>query len=245
MDAEIVGLFDINVSKVDNTIFISNKKVNDPGCVGSFALYADETGRIKSAGIALTYDSDLCLLASPAIITTNLTSVNIETNNIVSDKIKINDILVGANIDVTNIATEILTVNHITTEILTVNHYIDIDSISVNSAFNKCLFFLDNDHDSFAKIHYTDISGHALALLTKKPDGTDGCALTIDGSQRVRILDGVLNIKHKRIIKSPKGNQGDHAGDIAINDNYIYYCKQNFNGITNIWVRTKFNETDW
>jgi hypothetical protein len=239
-DTEIVGLFDINISKVDNTVYISNKRINDPGAVNSFALYADEEGRIKSAGIELTYDPEECVLKSPVIKTNQFITDCVDTNSLNSDTI------FTAKLTSTDIESNHITSENITVDVLTVNHYLDIDSISVNNTFNKCLFFLDNDHDKFARMHYDDVSGgNMLVLLTKRKDGTDGCALGIDESQRVRIIDGVLNLKSKRVIKSPIGSKGDCEGDIVINDGYIYYCKKSYNGFSKIWIRTKFTETDW
>jgi len=231
-NTKIVGLFDIAVSKVDNTIFISNKKINDPGSVNSFALYADEEGRIKPAGIDLTYDTESSLLKSKLIEASN---IDIKHTLLVSS-------IEAGNVDVEHN----LKSSNIEVDVLTVNQYLDIDSISVNNSFNRCLIFMDNDHSDFSRIHYDNINGHqTLAFLTKKNNGNLECAVTIDQHQRLELPRGILNLRKDRVIKSRVGTKGDLAGDIFINDGYIYYCKETYDGIRKIWVRTKIDEDNW
>lgn len=229
-NTKIVGLFDISVSKADDTIFISNKKISEPGAVNSFALYADEEGKIKPAGFDLIFDADKKQLTAPIISADKLVSIDIFSNNLTSS----------------NIETNSITSSSIVVDTLTINNYIDINSLSINGIYTQFLHFLDNDNDVFAKMHYDDVSGSGkLAILTKKQNGSDGCVLTIDENQRLKIEDGILNLKTKRVIKSSIGSPGDLEGDVFIIGDYIYYCKKHYNGISKIWVRIKFTETNW
>ena len=67
---------DIDEPKAENSVYISSKKIHQPGTAGSFALYSDEHGTLKSAGLGLVYDPDKEIL-SVAAIDTN--SVSIDT----------------------------------------------------------------------------------------------------------------------------------------------------------------------
>jgi hypothetical protein len=42
------------------------------------------------------------------------------------------------------------------------------------------------------------------------------------------------------------GAASDKVGMVAFDNNYIYYCKQNYvNNSTNIWVRVAWSGTSW
>jgi hypothetical protein len=50
-----------------------------------------------------------------------------------------------------------------------------------------------------------------------------------------------LNIE-QRIIQNSIGSVGDSIGDVAIDENYFYYCMAEFDGTTKIWRRSKLEE---
>jgi len=65
--------------KAENTVYVSSKKIHQPGTAGSFALYSDEHGTMKSAGLGLVYDPDKESLSVAAV---DSNSVSIDTLNI-------------------------------------------------------------------------------------------------------------------------------------------------------------------
>jgi hypothetical protein len=186
---EIVGLFDISISKVDNTIFIANKYTAEPGASNTFALYADETGKIKSSGLALMYEVD-----TETLTTSTIVSHNINANYVVTEHLN---------------------------------------------------FLKKEGTGRFASIHTDFFKDHTLAIVTEHNDGTTGCALTIDGAQRVTIQDGKLNLKHTRTITSSVGFPNDQKGDLAIDNTYLYYCTRDFDKVSNIWVRWRISDKSW
>ena len=86
------GSLGITVSKVDDTVFIVNSLINDPGYPDSLAIYKDSDGKLKSAGEFLVYDFEKNRLSAFDISTNQLT-VNHQSNlnevktvNIVCDR---------------------------------------------------------------------------------------------------------------------------------------------------------------
>jgi hypothetical protein len=57
------------------------------------------------------------------------------------------------------------------------------------------------------------------------------------GTGRVEIVDDRLLIKLKYTPSSSQGQSGDRQGDVAFDDNYVYFCKQDHDGATDIWTR--------
>jgi hypothetical protein len=54
----IIGVAGISVSRIDDTIFISNDKTVAIGVPGTVAIYADEFGNIKSTEVSIDIDSN-------------------------------------------------------------------------------------------------------------------------------------------------------------------------------------------
>jgi hypothetical protein len=225
---EIKGLFNITVSQIDDILFLSNSIVPEPGAINTFALYADENGKIKSAGIGLTYNTETEILSAPSINGHNIASNNMYTEYLnVKETIQTNK-LVSENIEVKTIIADSLILNN--------------DPNQSKELYVNYLNFLKKDGTSrFAAIHADYFNRHTLAFITEKDDGTMGCAIIIDSDQRVKIDQGRLNIK-PRHISSAYGVRGDRVGDLVIDENYIYYCRKNFDGSSKIWARAKLSE---
>jgi hypothetical protein len=74
-------------------------------------------------------------------------------------------------------------------------------------------------------------------LIIDTFNSTKKCiAIAVDNSRVY--LNSITNIKSKTI-ESSVGNLGDLAGDIAIDENYVCYCTKDFDGVSNIWKRSK------
>jgi len=144
-------------------------------------------------------------------------------------------------------------------EKFTVGHFksnqADVDKFTVHDTFDliskrinlQFIEFKEKDNDNVFASILTDNHGYGptFAITTKKETGETGCAFTIDNEHRVTIIDGALNISKPRIINDSKGSPGDKKGDIAVNNQYLYYCIRNYNGKTPIWVRWAVTDTQW
>lgn len=51
-----------------------------------------------------------------------------------------------------------------------------------------------------------------------------------------------------RVVANPAssiGTPSDLSGDISFSSDYLYYCTQNYDGITNIWKRINWSNDTW
>ena len=120
----------------------------------------------------------------------------------------------------------------------------DIDTQHIESD-QYCITLSENDN-VFAKIGtYQYKDSHKFAIFLKKNTTDYSTAISIDQYQRVSIEDGKLNLRRKRTIISAIGTLGDHPGDIAIDEMYLYYCHSAYNSKTPIWVRWKITDSSW
>jgi hypothetical protein len=217
---QLVGSLGITVSKVDSTIFISNAQANGPGAIGTLALYADDTGRLKSSGLGLTYNPH------PEVLeVTNIVSNTHETSSLVTSYLTVKENIIAKNVAVDDIGTK---------------------NIVIDTGYVNYISFMKKNGDGrFAAIHTDFFKEDTLAVVTEKESGGAGCALTIDSKQRVSLMDGNLNLRKRRTVTSSKGERGDVQGDIAIDNEYLYYCTKSFNGIFDIWIRWKATDITW
>jgi hypothetical protein len=225
---KLAGLFDITVSKCEDTVFISHNKANSPGLANSIALYETDEGRIKSSGINLMYDKDTdTLKASLISVEKEITSKKVISENIISNAIRADVITSNTVIEGKSLLAEHLTVS-------------DITKLNFLAILEK------KTGDGFGYLNVDDFgNGKILAFVTKKENGELGCAIHIDSQQRVTISDGILNFNKKRVIKSSKGEPGDRRGDIAFNNYYLYFCTKDYDGVSSIWVRWLITDRQW
>jgi hypothetical protein len=257
----LVGVGDIGISKVDDTVFIASKGSADPGAINTIALYASEDGKIKSAGWRSYYEPEEERFNLPNLNVSQRLNVDslfcnfFTTSIITTDHLLVHETIDGPYLSVNQANIINLEVH----EKFTVGHFksnqADVDDFTVHNNFNliskrinlQFIEFKEKDNNNVFAGILTDNHGYGptFAITTKKETGETGCALTIDNQHRVTIIDGSFNISKKRIINDSKGSPGDKKGDIAISDQYLYYCTRNYNGITSIWVRWVVTDKQW
>jgi hypothetical protein len=57
--------------------------------------------------------------------------------------------------------------------------------------------------------------------------------------------DGRTTFPSATIPITSKGSIGDHAGQVAFDSDYIYYCTADYDGDNNIWKRVALDATSW
>ena len=57
--------------------------------------------------------------------------------------------------------------------------------------------------------------------------------------------DGRTTFPSATIPITSKGSSGDHAGQVAFDSDYIYYCTASYDGDNNIWKRVALDATSW
>ena len=89
------------------------------------------------------------------------------------------------------------------------------------------------DSDNNGQINIGQASGIGNILLGNTANGTD-----------VSVL-GRLFVSGGGVPASSIGANGDNEGIVAVDNNYIYYCTANYDGVTNIWKRVAWSSDTW
>jgi uncharacterized secreted protein with C-terminal beta-propeller domain len=224
-----VGVNNIAVSQIDDTVFISNATNIDLGTTSSFAIYgADGNTSIVSTGNACVWNEGKSRLEVIEIKTNNIYSENITTNHIKTD-----------NIITTHLTTEYIHSRQIHSADIFLDGYFHAPKVSVGN----WLGFRSKDdetHHCFRLQVKQDKSGanclKVIASVNKNKPETEIIRLDTD---RTSFLT-TLNLK-SNIVKSSVGVAGDKKGDVAIDENYFFYCTKNFNGVSKIWKRVELS----
>lgn len=214
----IAGVANITVSKVNDTIFISNNNLVLPGMPGSIAIYNTDQGELTSSGESLLWNNDKqCLFLN------NLNSNNIESHKITTINAECK------RIEASYIQAKDLNVNNI--EIL--SNFFETKKVKAEQ------FIISEDDNARSMIHYSSTENFVVCTETiNNPN------ISIDVNNRVTIKR-LLNILPADNGPLAIGSKYDKKGDIIFTRQYLYYCIENYDGYTNIWVRWSVTETNW
>lgn len=80
--------------------------------------------------------------------------------------------------------------------------------------------------------------------LTSAAQNSD-VILSPNGTGAVKIDALRMRISTTRVPLSSIGIEGDIAGDVSMDSNYIYRCVANYDGVNHIWKRLAFDATPW
>ncbi len=83
-------------------------------------------------------------------------------------------------------------------------------------------------------VNSLNFSGDTISTTITNTD----LQLDPNGNGRVEVLADRILVKLKYTPASSVGAAGDRQGDVAFDDNYVYYCSNNYDGATNIWRRS-------
>ena len=84
-------------------------------------------------------------------------------------------------------------------------------------------------------VNSLNFSGDTISTTVTNTD----LQLDPNGTGRVEVVADRILIKLKYTPPSSQGAAGDRQGDVAFDDNYVYFCKNDYDGATNIWVRAE------
>jgi hypothetical protein len=215
---ELIGIANVIISEVDDKIYINNASSIESSIKGSLAVYYDdETSQLMGSGPKLIWNKD----------TNTLEVDTISSGTSMSDRVVT---LV--------IETQAITTNAVNTQSVD-SDYSTSKKIAVENWFGFHSKIKPNNHP-FKFLVKT--KNNAEALLLTSNGYTGGPSPTV----LLSFEDDRVSFKNKtnivpRTINSSIGEQGDYQGDIAIDENFIYYCIGDFDGITKIWKRCALN----
>lgn len=241
--SSFVGLGNIVISEVDGTVYINTSSQISPSIKGSLSFY-DE-------------DNKTSLIGTGKNLIWNEGASRLETNALRSKDIEVDELKVKTLVSIKKIDAEELTCDFIKIDTYAEIKKIDATdlickSIEVDDRFaseqiigNKWIGFqslvVPQTQPFKFQITLDDEGFEVLILKTNDyNENTESKAVIGFESQRV-IIPEALNIMH-RTIKTPQGTDKDKKGDIAIDENYIYVCINDYDGSKNIWKRSSLKE---
>ena len=134
--------------------------------------------------------------------------------------------------------------------------YISLAANNINTsiiATTTNTFSLGNSSSSWQAIYLSDGTSNAGIVFSTSS------SVRSSNTGAIRIASGsktwVFDTNGKTTLPTPTtvpqhsyGSSNDTVGMVAFNGNYIYYCKQTYNGISptdDIWVRVAWTDTTW
>lgn len=211
--AGLIGVSGIAISQIDNTIFINNSCRIEEGTAGSLAFYSQDSGS------TLHSTRDACVWNRDS---STLTASNLRTTNLVTDQLTTD--LVTA----TNAIARYSTVENLTTDDIHISGRIEFNNFKIKQKTNAHI-------NAVLRNKFRD------SLLVSFVEDDKNVGLIAIDKERT-YFNCSVNVKSKTV-ESPIGSVTDLEGDIAIDENYICYCIQDYNGTSNIWKRSKL--TSW
>lgn len=127
-------------------------------------------------------------------------------------------------------------------------------AIKINDNFQELYYYLGNGtHLTVATVATT---GSYNSLLEKpdltqfqtKSEAFNGDYLNLSNKPDLSIyaLKGYLKFQESTVPTSSHGVQGDEAGSVIFDNEYIYYCTMTYtDGVADIWKRVAWSNATW
>jgi hypothetical protein len=174
-------------------------------------------------GPKCVWNKDLLILELENVIAETIQSKILKSSKIGADYIKV-EIIESEHFKSNSINTESIESDYATSKKIAVKNWLGFDSkIKQNSHPFKLLVHQIGDKET-------------LLLIANEYKDTVPKVLMSFEDERVRFLTRPNIVS--RTIQSSVGEKDDIKGDIAVDENFIYYCIQNFDGMSKIWKRS-------
>lgn len=249
---ELIGISNIVISEVDDSIYINNVSQVEVSIEGSLAFYSkDGVPSLIGSGVDCVWNKDDSVLEvlnvnSNRITSKTLSSEYVEFLNLTTDNIIAKSIDTEFNSSKTINSkfikvesTEIgkLFVSDIKTESVNVSNYAEVKKLAIDKWFGFISHTTEGTHPFKIALEVNPYTNKD-ALIFKSNDygtGKNSTRLIALEDQRVS-LKGITNLS-SRTIESSIGLPIDQKGDIAIDENFLYYCVKDYDGTSSIWKR--------
>jgi hypothetical protein len=218
---ELIGFSNISISEIDNKIFINNTSQVEESIQGSLAMYVSDGTHLAGSGVHCTWDKGDFMLTVLNLKTGSLGSKEISSEKLISEDIKSKDILSEAIVSST-IKTDYSLANK-----AAINNWLGFCSERVPGTFPFKL-----------AIDVNPRTDKEVLLFTSNDYDTDVKPSLIMGIEDKRMYVNGLNLLPKTISASV-GEEGDLKGDLAVDENFLYICVNDFDGQSKIWKRSK------
>ena len=206
----IVGLSNVVVSEVDDTVYINTQLQVSDGLKGSVLIYKEDGQTIGSDGSEFMYDT-------------------------------VNHTLSASNITVKNIEADCISTEDFKTPVARITEYCESLKTVITKWFGFASKKFQNEHPFKFKVSINPESDEETLVLVVNEYTFDKSKISLAFDRNRILVNNKLNISTSTV-KSSVGSLGDKKGDIAIDENYIYFCVKDFDGVSKIWKRTELTE---
>jgi hypothetical protein len=218
---ELIGFSNISISEIDNKIFINNTSQVEESIQGSLAMYVSDGTHLAGSGVHCTWDKGDFMLTVLNLKTGNLGSKEISAEKIITEDIKSKDVLSEAVVSST------IKCDYSLTNKAAINNWLGFYSEQVPGTVPFKL-----------AVDFNPRTNKEVLLFTSNDYSPDVKPSLIMGIEDKRMYINGLNLLPKTISTSV-GEEGDLKGDIAVDENFLYVCVNDFDGKSKIWKRSK------
>lgn len=191
----ITGIANIQISRVDHTVYVANTVSVEPSTQGSLAMYtSDDQPRLAGTGPLCVWDKTAG----------SLRVAKIESKQMDTEQLAVSDLVIK---------------NYTAAEKLMVNRWLAIRSQT------------QENPDQYM------ITINSRGSLTVTQSATGQQIMSVD-QQRLR-LPVRLNLECQ-VPSSALGQQKDRRGDMASDQDWLYYCAEDWSGDRSIWRRVRW-----
>lgn len=209
---EIVGVNNIVISELGQQIYINSSLQIEDNIAGALAVYSnDGAACLIGTGNNLTWNYETSTLQAINITAKNASIESINSNIIKTERFE---------------SLSIRNSDYFETKKAAIEKWLGFNSLTVPDAhpFKISVSVNPKNKNEMLLFKSNDYNGNSKSSILMAFD-----------NDRV-YLNSITNITNKTITAS-LGQEGDIKGDISVDADFVYYCTQDFDGVSNIWKR--------
>lgn len=119
---------------------------------------------------------------------------------------------------------------------------VDIGSSPSQGDGDPLRIAFDKINLNFAELY--GFGGNAVQSVNSQQGAVALTAIDIPGAASIDLVLSLLNTV-TTVPATSRGAAGDKPGMVAYDSTYLYYCSQDYDGVTDVWHRIANDTTTW